>query len=215
MVGSRRTLRRASRISEPRNWRVREGWRSPVFYPLPGSASRNNCWDNAPMESVNGTLKVECVNDVHLPDAGGGAASDRRVHRLLQYRAAPFLARQHCTGGIRAALARRYRTQRARPRAREAPRYPPTAGSRFRRKRPNRPSVDNAHRALWRPPNGDRFIPRKQLIRTIDVDEEPGSNVTTFRASLSARATFAANLPAKLSHPAETRRQSPLREVST
>ena len=25
-----------------------------------------NCWDNAPMESVNGTLKVECVNDVHF-----------------------------------------------------------------------------------------------------------------------------------------------------
>ncbi len=25
-----------------------------------------DCWDNAPMESVNGTLKVECVNDVHF-----------------------------------------------------------------------------------------------------------------------------------------------------
>lgn len=27
---------------------------------------KGDCWDNAPMESVNGTLKVECVNDVHL-----------------------------------------------------------------------------------------------------------------------------------------------------
>jgi transposase InsO family protein len=25
-----------------------------------------NCWDNAPMESVNGTLKVECVNGEHF-----------------------------------------------------------------------------------------------------------------------------------------------------
>jgi transposase InsO family protein len=25
---------------------------------------KGNCWDNAPIESVNGTLKVECVNDV-------------------------------------------------------------------------------------------------------------------------------------------------------
>ena len=27
---------------------------------------KGNCWDNAPMESVNGTLKVECVNDVRF-----------------------------------------------------------------------------------------------------------------------------------------------------
>ena len=27
---------------------------------------KGGCWDNAPMESVNGTLKVECVNDVHF-----------------------------------------------------------------------------------------------------------------------------------------------------
>jgi hypothetical protein len=25
---------------------------------------KGDCWDNAPMESVNGTLKVECVNDM-------------------------------------------------------------------------------------------------------------------------------------------------------
>ncbi|HWL73600.1 MAG TPA: IS3 family transposase, partial [Burkholderiaceae bacterium] len=27
---------------------------------------KGDCWDNAPMESVNGTLKVECVNDVYF-----------------------------------------------------------------------------------------------------------------------------------------------------
>ena len=27
---------------------------------------KGDCWDNAPMESVNGTLKVECVHDVHF-----------------------------------------------------------------------------------------------------------------------------------------------------
>jgi len=27
---------------------------------------KGNCWDNAPMESANGTLKVECANDVHF-----------------------------------------------------------------------------------------------------------------------------------------------------
>lgn len=27
---------------------------------------KGDCWDNAPMESVNATLKVECVNDAHF-----------------------------------------------------------------------------------------------------------------------------------------------------
>lgn len=27
---------------------------------------KGDCWDNAPMESCNGTVKVECVNDVHF-----------------------------------------------------------------------------------------------------------------------------------------------------
>jgi len=29
-------------------------------------SGKGECWDNAPMESVNGTLKVECVNDEHF-----------------------------------------------------------------------------------------------------------------------------------------------------
>jgi putative transposase len=27
---------------------------------------KGDCWDNAPMESVNGTLKVEFVNETHF-----------------------------------------------------------------------------------------------------------------------------------------------------
>ena len=27
---------------------------------------KGGCWDNAPMESANGTLKVECVHDEHF-----------------------------------------------------------------------------------------------------------------------------------------------------
>jgi hypothetical protein len=27
---------------------------------------KGDCWDNAPMESVNGSLKVECVNEAHF-----------------------------------------------------------------------------------------------------------------------------------------------------
>ena len=27
---------------------------------------KGDCWDNAPMESVNGTVKVECVHDEHF-----------------------------------------------------------------------------------------------------------------------------------------------------
>lgn len=27
---------------------------------------KGDCWDNAPMESVNGTLKVECIHDMHF-----------------------------------------------------------------------------------------------------------------------------------------------------
>lgn len=28
-------------------------------------SERGDCWDNVPMESLNGTLNVKCVRDVH------------------------------------------------------------------------------------------------------------------------------------------------------
>ena len=55
---------------------------------------KGDCWDNAPMESVNGTLEGRVRARRALRDPRAGTASDRRVHRLLQYRAAPFLAGQ-------------------------------------------------------------------------------------------------------------------------
>ena len=29
-------------------------------------SGKGDCWDNAPMESANGAVKVECVNDEHF-----------------------------------------------------------------------------------------------------------------------------------------------------
>ena len=40
---------------------------------------KGNCWDNAPMESVNGTLKVECVNDEHF------ATRAQARHAIVEY----------------------------------------------------------------------------------------------------------------------------------
>ena len=46
---------------------------------------KGDCWDNAPMESVNGTLKVECVHDMHFETREQARCAGRRIHRLLQY----------------------------------------------------------------------------------------------------------------------------------
>ena len=40
---------------------------------------KGNCWDNAPMESVGGTLKVECVNNVHF------ATRDEARQAIVEY----------------------------------------------------------------------------------------------------------------------------------
>ena len=68
---------------------------------------KGDCWDNAPMESVNGTVKVECVHGEHFRHARQALSAHRRVHRLLQHRAASFVAGLHDPERIRAALARR------------------------------------------------------------------------------------------------------------
>ena len=93
---------------------------------------KGDWWDNAPMESVNGTLKVECVNDVYFE------TRDQARQAIIEYIGYYNTERRHSSLGniapagiSRAALARRDQAQRAIPRAREAPRYPPTAGSRF------------------------------------------------------------------------------------
>ena len=54
---------------------------------------KGDCWDNAPMESVNGTLKVECVHDapvrrandlLRLPDAVPGRLCAQHLYDLHQ-----------------------------------------------------------------------------------------------------------------------------------
>jgi len=69
-------------------------------------SGKGDCGDNAPMESANGTLKVECVNDQHFKTRTE-AERDGRVYWLLQYRAQTFGIGVCVTGRIRAALARR------------------------------------------------------------------------------------------------------------
>ena len=69
---------------------------------------KGDCWDNAPMESVNGTVKVECVDGEHFKtrDQAHQAIIDR-VHWLLQHRANALVVGERATSAIRAALARR------------------------------------------------------------------------------------------------------------
>jgi transposase InsO family protein len=40
---------------------------------------KGNCWDNAPMESANGTLKVECVNGEHFK------TRNQAQHAIIEY----------------------------------------------------------------------------------------------------------------------------------
>jgi len=55
---------------------------------------KGNCWDNAPMESANGTVKVECVHGVHFKTRAEAAQAlveyfgyynTERMHSSLGY----------------------------------------------------------------------------------------------------------------------------------
>src|SRR6476646_7294190 len=60
----------------------------------PSMSRKPNCWDNAPIESVFGTLKTELVHQREYPDRD--AARPVRVHRsLLQSSADPLRYRLH------------------------------------------------------------------------------------------------------------------------
>ena len=56
-------------------------------------SGKGQCWDNAPMESVNGTLKVECVNDEHFETR----EQARRV--IVEYIGYYNTERRHCSLG--------------------------------------------------------------------------------------------------------------------
>ena len=68
---------------------------------------KGDCWDNAPMESLNGTLKVECVHDEHFRTR----AQARQA--ILDYIGYYNTARRHSSLGYMppAIFERRWRTQ--------------------------------------------------------------------------------------------------------
>jgi putative transposase len=68
---------------------------------------KEDCWDNAPMEPVNGTLKAECVHDAHFETREQAQQAIVEYIGCYNTERRHFRAGQHCTGGIRAALARR------------------------------------------------------------------------------------------------------------
>ena len=91
---------------------------------------KGDCWDNAPMESVNGTLKVECVHDEHFETRA------QAQQAIVEYIGYYNTERRHSSLGnvTPAEFERRWRaesktTTKATLRRAAPPRYPPTAGS--------------------------------------------------------------------------------------
>ena len=90
---------------------------------------KGDCWDNAPMESVNGTFKVECVHDEHFE------TREQARQAIVEYIGYNNTERRHSALGYitPAEFERRWRAE-AHTRAKAypqwvAPRYPPPAGS--------------------------------------------------------------------------------------
>ena len=68
---------------------------------------KGDCWDNAPMESANGTLKVECVHDEHF-------ATREQAHlAIVEYIGYYNTERRHSSLGYiaPAEFERRWRTE--------------------------------------------------------------------------------------------------------
>jgi putative transposase len=91
---------------------------------------KGDCWDNVPMESLNGTLKVECVHGEHFK------TRDQAQQAIVEY--IGYYNTQRCHSALGnvtpVEFERCRRLQAASPNAKEcrpcaAPRYPPTAGS--------------------------------------------------------------------------------------
>lgn len=105
---------------------------------------RGDCWDNAPMESANGTLKVECVHGEHF-------ATRAQAHRaILEFIGYYNAERRHSSLGYLTPVQfeRRWQqTHGASPQLGVLTRVDHRRPVPVRRKRPNRPSVDNASRS--------------------------------------------------------------------
>ena len=91
---------------------------------------KGDCWDNAPMESVNGTLKVECVHDMHFE------TREQACREIIEYIGYYNTERRHSSLGYvsPAEFERRWRAGLTNPTPMElpqraAPRYPPPSGS--------------------------------------------------------------------------------------
>ena len=100
---------------------------------------------HAPMESVNGTLKVECVHDEHFK------TREQARQVIVEYIGYYNTERRHSSLGNMAPteFERRWRAAIKLDDRREAPvRHRVTHRRPVRRKRPNRPSVGNAHRGF-------------------------------------------------------------------
>jgi putative transposase len=106
---------------------------------------KGDCWDNAPMESVNGTVKVECVHEADFKTRAEAAQT------IVEYLGYYNTERMHSSLGYLtpSEFERRWRADNERPETivQRGCTALPTAG-RFpvRRNRPNRPAVDNAHK---------------------------------------------------------------------
>ena len=91
---------------------------------------KGDCWDNAPMESVNGTVKVECVHEADFK------TRDEAAQAIVEYIGYYNTERMHSSLGYLtpSEFERRWRADNERPETivhEVAPRCPPPAGSRF------------------------------------------------------------------------------------
>ena len=66
---------------------------------------KGDCRDNAPMESANGTLKIECVHDEHFETREQARQAIVEYIGYCNTERSSFLTGIHRTCGIRAALA--------------------------------------------------------------------------------------------------------------
>ncbi len=105
---------------------------------------KGDCWDNAPMESVNGTVKVECVHGEHF------ATREQARRAILEFIGYYNAERRHSSLGYLTPVQFERHWQQAqevRPLLDALTRVDHRRPVPVRRKRPNRPSVDNAHRS--------------------------------------------------------------------
>ena len=167
---------------------------------------KGDCWDNAPMESVNGTLKVECVHDVHFETREQaeqaiveyiGYYNTEHRHSALGYVTPAEFERRWLVheytaqpGGTPASW--RGPGQRPRqftqhsttnsPSPRGTARYPCDGQFRFvASARAGRRKI--ARIASWRPPYGDRFNETQGLIEVLKPQRSAPSAASACAAS--------------------------------